>query len=80
MEHSHDAQATTQNTTDTASFTPPDSKDSPAMQNNAPSSWQDGLHTTDSINKQIRPTTSPNELDESNEYIQANNPDPPTRR
>jgi hypothetical protein len=74
----YDAQATTQNTT--ASFTPPDSKDSPAMQNNAPSSWQDGLHTTDSINKQIRPTTSPNELDESNEYIQANNPDPPTRR
>jgi len=74
----HDAQATTQNTT--ASFTPPDSKDSPAMQNNAPSSWQDGLHTTDSVNKQIRPTTSPNELDDSNEYIQANNPDPPTRR
>ena len=72
------AQATTQNTT--ASFTPPGSKDSPAMQNNAPSSWQDGLHTTDSVNKQIRPTTSPNELDESNEYIQANNPDPPTRR
>ena len=50
------------------------------MQNNAPSSWQDGLHTTDSVNKQIRPTTSPNELDDSNEYIQANNPDPPTRR
>ena len=77
-EEANPAQATTQNTT--ASFTPPDSKDSPAMQNNAPSSWQDGLHTTDSVNKQIRPTTSPNELDDSNEYIQANNPDPPTRR